>query len=1153
MPEDQVTAEDQIKVTPEMVEHARGEFTALARGVLDLMQAAGQNIRDLAVNYTYTNTLGQNIESYVTQMRANIANAYGNEIRGSFQIDPSRTAEQNQQGAEAHFESEVNRRLAEAIMLENLRQQHERTIGFAFADKHDLVEIPPKEPQMLALFNQNMQTELDRLLQDAKQNNTAVGGTTFAQLQEAIRDVGVNTDVLDADRQRQIDEVNAHNNRMVRFSEEIRTAKYELAETARALGLDDKFMQTARERFGEEAALAMNITWHDGFIESPEIQQMLRDQMNTVAGEIFTANPQQDGEEMDAYMDRLKGVMVERMAGNLDVSLEDEGVKERLLGLFDRYNMNMAILETDAVVLEEQAAEAAAGVAESATSASSAASETPANQPSTGKPEADPRIESLEKGLAQLVPGLNGLGNKEINLIVTKITVDLSAPRENPMPGEVDGVLDTQTFQSYQHVMQHLNYLVALKQAGMDAATNPPPKLSQSLEYVPENREVLEKILEEEANNQIKAQEKLKKDAPEDQKAAIQAEIDRLTKMRDEDLPKFLDDMESLHAEGKLTADNVYIPSGTDNTVQAPTITQAQIDADAREQKLKGLDNVIAVVESKLAPLVSKVEGMIPMGLGAGLVQAINVGDKDAEGHEIFGRSSQDAVAKLVMFINQARGIENANGVYDRSMREGMMRDILTKPELAMIRQELGIKQMDEATAADYFGRFSAGARPEDIEAHQQMLQRIEKSAQYGKSIDELNKIFNALDTLNENNLLDRDRAANTTMYNMYFQAGVNLLNQFDPSMTQWLADFFQNDEWGQMAAGLLASFGINVGILWGDDQTPVQEIAQNSVGQQFDRYYVGAQEQAGSSDFNTVMAEVRSKMLGDLEGADATFKLAINQIFDGQGEETIKAALEKALDAADAAGNQVAAREAFAQSIIQSGQQFQNGVSAEAVAALNQSLQGGQTPVAAATATAAAGGSGVNADAAVAGAVAGSVAGGSAAESSAQSSDLLADARGFINDLTNGRGFSAAFNEVANLLTGSILPAVQKFESSRLAQQPTEQSVDGGSPENPVENTESADVAALASDELEQLGQDLADAGGELLAQEAAAASAAPRDRSTLTGNFNTEAPITNETPANDSYALVTAGMGTDGPVPGSGFEERDPSIRATAGVGLG
>lgn len=1157
MPDDQVTDEPQINVTPAMVDEAKSEFDAVSKGIIDLLQfysgtkigflnpdgtqrlVTVPNPGDLSENTVYKPILGDNIENYVGLMRQFVVNTQSADISSRFFDNPNVTPEENEQNRQAHFDHEVNFRVAKMIVVEQARNLYlqDDSVKEKFLEETDVSNVT--QEQANALFEQYCLNLASQNMANGTLLNGVPGGLSVQQYQDAVRDVAVNTGVLDADRQRQIDEVNAHNSRMVRFSDEIRTAKYELAETARALGLGDRIIEMARERFGDAAADNIDFQWHDGMINSPDIQQMLRDEMNRVAGEIMMKNPQQDGEEMDAYMERLKGVMVEHMAENLDVSLEEEGVKERLSGLFDRYNRNMATLETDARNLEQEAQEAEA----------KAAADAPENDAKGERPEPDSRIESLEKGLAQLVPGLNGLGTKEIDLIITKISVDLSAPRENPMPGEADGVLDQQTFQSYQHVMQHLNYLVALKEAGASAATNPPSKLSQSMAYVPEKREVLEELLEEEANNQIKAQEELLANAPADKKAEIQAEIDRLTKMRDEDLPKFLDDMASLHAEGKLTADNVYTPSGVESGPKEPEITQAEKDAEAERQRLTGLDNTIKLVEGKLAPLVSKIEGMIPMGLGKGLVSAIDQNDRDAQGHEVFGQSSQDAVAKMVMFINTSRGIENANGVYDPSMREGMIRDILTKPELAMIRQELGVQQMDEATAADYFGNISAGASDEDRADRQAMRERIENSAQYKDSLKTLNDTFTALDTLHQNNLLDQQRSANTTMNNMYFQAGVNLLNQFDPSLTQWLADFFQNDEWGQMAAGLLASFGINVAILWGDDQTPVQEIAQNSVAQQYDRYYEDAEAKTGSSDFSTVMAEVRTKMLGDLDGANATFKLAIDQIFNGQGEETIKAALEKALDAADAAGNKDAAREAFAQSIIQSGQDFQNGVTAEAVAALKESLgTGGDAP-----------------------------ASGNTGAEGPESESLLSRLAGGISSLLP--------DSVKNIDLENLTSAENLSSAVSLV---------GGLFDSLKENLPAlgSDFAKAAVGELEQLGQDLADAGQELQDQETSSevktlsgeqldairngtehlaqgdsssmtmernlneeAAAGPQvldiAQSANVAMFNGASGVSQYDPS-AAFAEASRDMGIDGQIP-DGLEMDDPRLRTDNTVGMG
>ncbi len=541
--------------------------------------------------------------------------------------------------------------------------------------------------------------------------------------------------------------------------------------------------------------------------------------------------------------------------------------------------------------------------------------------------QADPRIQRLEEGLALLVPKLNGLGKLR--------DIDLSPETQIPVPGTADGYFDADSFAAYQASMQHLNFL-AENMIAINLNDPAELKRGQASEYVAGNKGGINLVLNVGLGGAISDKEAELAAAGDDEQAKvrIQAEIDELNILKDQTVPQLLADIDELHKEGKLGAATEMSPREV--PVQDPTAPVEPTPPPSGGGKPAAYDPSadIALVEGALYLLGQELQNFDKMGLMQvveGVVEPLTEADlKDG----VFGQSSQSMLAKALVMVKEMGGQENADGSYSPGVGQQLKRAILTNPQLAPLREKLGVEAMDPATAQDYFRVLSAGAPPEQVAAQEEVRRRIEETLK----MQQLNELIAAMDRLHEAKILDpQKRAAETSKMSLIMDGVAGALNKFAPGFGAWLKDFFTNSKFGQMAAGVLSMFGINVGRLWGDkDDGAALERAAPAVGKAFDDFYNEAKEEVSQRDgfdqldeqaqFNTVMQQVKSEMLGKVDNAGWAFNKAMNLMFDGQGKEVIHSALSEALAAAEGAANPEAARLAFTNSLIAKGQAYQAG-----------------------------------------------------------------------------------------------------------------------------------------------------------------------------------------------------------------------------------
>ena len=345
----------------------------------------------------------------------------------------------------------------------------------------------------------------------------------------------------------------------------------------------------------------------------------------------------------------------------------------------------------------------------------------------------------------------------------------------------------------------------------------------------------------------------------------------------------------------------------TDNHRSSATTSSG---ADDEKQLAKDVKAIESLLFENQKALLGKISGPLDtFGINPGEFLPLLTKDDLNDGATEFGVKSQQMTAMVIMALKKMDGEKNPNGTYDASIGKQLQKDILTKDEFAYIREN--VFHINKK-----FSAAEAGAL-------------LSKGTSDTREILEMRLFFDALDRLEKKKKLDRDNVAtSTTPTNLLLDGLCQFLDK--SSMGQqfkgWIRGFFTNSQIGQMVGSVLAMFGINVGRLWGDkDDAGAMDRAKPTVENIFAGYTKDAQNDLGpNASFADVMAKTKEEIMKDVDSGACN--AAMKLIFGDADKETIKKALETALDNAAKQPNADAAKQVFADSLVEMGKQYQNG-----------------------------------------------------------------------------------------------------------------------------------------------------------------------------------------------------------------------------------
>ncbi len=264
----------------------------------------------------------------------------------------------------------------------------------------------------------------------------------------------------------------------------------------------------------------------------------------------------------------------------------------------------------------------------------------------------------------------------------------------------------------------------------------------------------------------------------------------------------------------------------------------------------------------------------------------------------IFDEQSQDALHLMLMGLKKIGGDKNADGTYTAAIGRQLLSDILTKPEYEMVRKQYGI-------AGTY--------KPEHVRNMQNFLSRVGQedgvSAEDLEKVKDLQNLFDKLNILERANKLNNEKAKSVT----FMGTIMDKISQFLPeSMKTWLKNFFENDKFGQMIAGVLNMFGFPVQRLWGGQAPGSQQVRQTVR----DGYY----RELEAVNFDH--AALKTRILSKLDDSVA-FKAVNTLLFPGQDREVIKQAVIRALDKAALERDPNKAADVFADEMVREGERY--------------------------------------------------------------------------------------------------------------------------------------------------------------------------------------------------------------------------------------
>ncbi len=370
----------------------------------------------------------------------------------------------------------------------------------------------------------------------------------------------------------------------------------------------------------------------------------------------------------------------------------------------------------------------------------------------------------------------------------------------------------------------------------------------------------------------------------------------------------------------------------------------------------------ISVVEGVLLQVGGHLDKMPGMGMVSqfGLVDRLVTPLTEADLRDGgFGQNSQDMAAKLIMGLKMVDGQKNVTGEYNHNIGENLRVSILTKPEFQFIRDQI---KSEDGTPLRFFGGGGGAltgmsaeeqkklaiklltfdeAKPEEppadapqevkdrydaqMKAREQFEKTYEKDLQ---AVRQLNAFFESMDILQRQGIYDNEKAKQTNKQNLMLDAASAMLDQWNPGIKSWLKDFFTNSQFGQMISGVLSQFfGINVGRLWGDkDDNSALERSKPLIEDSFASFYNDAREELGSgADHKAVISRTRDNIVETMNDS-WKFKAAMRILFDGQDEDVVRNAVERALDAAQGSTDLKSAQKAFSDSLLDSGREYRKG-----------------------------------------------------------------------------------------------------------------------------------------------------------------------------------------------------------------------------------
>lgn len=599
-------------------------------------------------------------------------------------------------------------------------------------------------------------------------------------------------------------------------------------------------------------------------------------------------------------------------------------------------------------------------------------------------------IENVQRLMGSAISNVNGMISLDMGrgtIYKELLGIDKSLP-EMPAP---NGIMDAETEIAYGSVMDLLMDGNDLKEKYGDKPYNSEigEELSESISQLGGARKkIMDKIL------------------GEDDRESLIASMDRLS---------------SDDALRPVTMIKREIPAGSQETLVASTTSADGVDKtavrespvnlaasnsggvddpkdkvkDAEEPKVTEdrdiLDDVaIETVEEVLFELGSELDNM--PGLGGMLSKLDGIRDsvlkpigKDEIGGE-FGSGSQDLASKLVMGMKMLAGDANANGKYTAAIGDNLRVSVLTNPNFEFIRDQIekrtgtsfeALAGKTDAHKAHINNLLnfdkSEPAKPADDASEEvkkqytdTMAVRTKFAATNEKDLENVkyvNRIFDSMDRLQDKGIYDNKEAEKVNQTNIMLDAAGVAMDQWAPALKGFLKDFFTNNEFGQMIAGVLSQFmGVNIGRLWGDnDDAGALDRSLGLVGKGFDSLYKQAEESddIGSDAKNAEIVGKASEIMTDKmtktwSGLAATKGLGV--ILGTDNKDAIRNALETAMDKAALATNKDDAKAEFMDSLQASSASLKAGVNIDAskntavkseadlVAATNAATEAGQT-----------------------------------------------------------------------------------------------------------------------------------------------------------------------------------------------------------------
>ncbi len=359
------------------------------------------------------------------------------------------------------------------------------------------------------------------------------------------------------------------------------------------------------------------------------------------------------------------------------------------------------------------------------------------------------------------------------------------------------------------------------------------------------------------------------------------------------------------------------------------------------------IQGAITAVETAMSGVIENID-KIPLGGFAdkiGSIKEMLVKPIDTTDDK-FDENSQEMASTLLMVLKTVGGYENPNGEYNENIGNQLQIDILSKDEFAFIRSELGINgkyELGEARAlvqgiedpgtfeeiegesqADRDARFVQHNRAQEtFEAFNQLKKNNEEG------LTNLNALFQGLDTLDENDMLDPNgRAAGKTRNNLMLDIAGGFLEK--TGMLNGIKDFFQNNAIGQFIGTILGMVGFDVNRLWGETGEDLENPQQmaSKLGDDFERVYQDVQSENPGANFDEVMRLTKEQTMDGMNGfwGGNALKLALGS----DNKEMLTAAVGEAMDAASQAGNLEDAKKIFVERIEEFGEAYKNGQTIE-------------------------------------------------------------------------------------------------------------------------------------------------------------------------------------------------------------------------------